>query len=203
VSSRSDARRQAQSEAKRTWQAFPELPGTHLSWRRTGLFTVELTAPRDLVWASVKCPRLYSNRGDAIDANRRHYEVRRIGKPKDQVKEVVDVKTGATVMTMTGTHFAGRATTRVTMPNDVSLTFPVAGSATTATMSAVNDAGDTLIRYRVNKPKGGVRAIGPVLDLIPVEVTVTDAAESISSLALVIATTSGFARSFFRSPGGA
>ena len=89
------------------------------------------------------------------------------------------------------------------MPNDEPLTFPVAGSAKTATMSAVNDAGGTLIRYRVKKPKGGVWAIGPVLDLIPVEVAVTDAADSISSLALVIAATSGFVRSFFRSPGGA
>ena len=97
------------SDANRKWQAFPELPGTHLSWRRTGLFTVELTTPRDLVWASVKCPRLYSDSGAAIDADRRHYEVRRIGKRRDQVKNVVEVKTGATVMTMTGTHSAGRA----------------------------------------------------------------------------------------------
>lgn len=201
MSSRSDARRQAQSDTAHEWQAFPELPGTHLSWRRTGLFAVDLLAPNGLVWASVDCPRLYSNHGAVINAHGRTYEMRSSGKSKDQINELVDVANGATVMTMTGIRYGGRATTRLSTPSDVSLTFPVTGSVTTATMSAIDDAGDRLIRYRVNKPKGGVWAIGAVLDLIPVEVVVTDVAESIPSLALVIAATSGFVRSFFRRPG--
>ncbi len=202
MSSRSDARRQAQDDATREWQAFPELPGTHLSWHRTGLFAVDLLGPNGHVWASVDCPSWYSNHAAVINAHGRTYEVRRIGKPKALVKELVDVANDATVMTMTGIHYGDRATTRLSTPDDLSLTFPVTGSmATRATMSAVNDAGDRLIRYRVNSPKGGVWAIGPVSDLIPVEVVVSDGAESIPNLALLIAVTSGYVRSFSRRPG--
>ena len=202
MSSSADAKRQAQADLEREWQSFPELPGTHLLWRRTGLFAVDLLAPNGDVWASVDCPKWYADHGAVISALGRTYEVRRIGKSRDLVKELVEVANDATVMTMTGIHYGGRATTRLSTPDDLSLTFPVTGSnAPRATMSAVNDAGDRLVRYRVNKPKGGVWAIGPVLDLIPVEVVVMDGAESIPSLALLIAVTSGYVRSFFRSPG--
>jgi hypothetical protein len=166
------------------------------------LFAVDLLDPNGRVWASVDCPSWYTDHGAVINAHGRRYRVRRIGKSKDLVRDLVDIATDATVMTMTGTHYADRATTRLRMADGLSLTFPVTGSRTRATMSAVNEAGDRLIRYRVNKPRRGIWAIGPVLDLIPVEVAVADGAETIPNLALLIAVTSGYVRSVFRRPSG-
>ena len=156
MSARSDARRLARTDDMGTWLAFPELAGTHLTWRRAGMFSVDLLDPTGHTWVSVKCPPSYSRRGAVINAHGRTYETRTIGRSKDQCTELVDTRNNATMMTMTGIHYAGTTSTRVHTPDGLSLTFPVKGSESTATMSAVDDAGHWLIRYRVNRPSGGV-----------------------------------------------
>jgi hypothetical protein len=42
------------AEAERPWRAFPDAPGTHLSWRRVKWRTWNLVSPGSPVWATVR-----------------------------------------------------------------------------------------------------------------------------------------------------
>jgi hypothetical protein len=46
-------RGRAKAETGREWQAFPDLPGTHLSWREIGWEKQELVADGGQVWATM------------------------------------------------------------------------------------------------------------------------------------------------------
>ena len=142
---REDRRRLAAAN-EQEWLAFPGLPGTHLTWRKSGSGNWDLVSAEGAIWAT--------RRGKSVVASDRIYEICRIRTNDSFINpryrtELVD-SAGSAVFSWTGTHSAGRARTVLSL-RGVDDEFPLRGSMykTKTVMSAVEtgEPGHPLVNF--------------------------------------------------------
>lgn len=197
---REDRRRLAAAN-EQEWLAFPGLPGTHLTWRKSGSGNWDLVSAEGAIWAT--------RRGKSVVASDRIYEICRIRTNDSFINpryrtELVD-SAGSAVFSWTGTHSAGHARTVLSL-GGVDYEFPLRGSMykTKTVMSAVEtgEPGLPLAQFRLTS--GWYRA-GLSWSYFPprsVEVVVSPGFPMIPQMALVIAVASPWLRSYFRGNSG-
>ena len=172
-SPKKEAARQSETEAERTWHDFPNLPGTHLSFRHVGERRYwDLSGISELVAAdgSVLGTREWAGLGGrwlkvVIKVQDRTYRWQRLGhkipgRHYNGVSELVAVEGEESVLRTEGLHFSYKAGTRVTLSDKRSFALPVSGrNQNTAVMSAVDDSGHTLLLYRLVPSRGCVEVV--------------------------------------------
>jgi len=150
------------ADAAKEWDAFPDLPGTHLSWRRSHGKVRELVSADGRVWAKVR-PPVASGRS-WVSVGSRTYTVKRVI-DEDRALYLLPVarhflniayhfdlvdERSKPVLSWQGRHFDHQAGTRVTLSDRTTYRFPVRGQIAKAIMSAVaTEGGRPLIRYRL------------------------------------------------------
>jgi len=190
-------------EGQQEWLDFPNLVGTHLSWRRRGIRTVELVAADGSVWAAIDNRGADLFRNTEIHADGRIFEVRQRKELKARIKDVVDMQTGETVMGITGRHYNRRGDTKAALSDQGSLEFPVRGSGPRkAVMYAIDEKGCVLIRYRLKKPTVGDWLAGRVMSVTRVEVVVSPIAMAMPIRSVLVAASSKLLVSYFQHPSG-
>ena len=197
--------RQLTTTNEQEWLAFPNFPGTHLTWqkgesRRWAYHSWDLVSADGGTWAT--------RHGRSIAAFGRNYEIRTILKNKRR-NYITDRATrcelvssaGDIVLSWTGSHFAGNAGTVMSIGGR-SYAFPVRGSKYNAkvVMPAIEagGSGSPVARFRLTC--GWYRAAqgsGPR----PVQVVVSPDSLPNHQMALVVAVASLWLRSWFDTPG--
>ncbi len=142
------------AEVERDWHDFPNLPGKHLSWRKAGRGCWELITDSNgaisvrretqskLRNAMFAVPRSY-----IFTSQGRTYGLQRVDKKKN-VYDLVNNATNAPVLRITGIHYNGGDGTSVSLAGQREIRFPVRGYKKCALMSAMDDAGNSLVEYR-------------------------------------------------------
>jgi hypothetical protein len=146
--SKKQLRRLAREQLETDWKNFPDLPGTHLSRKKTWQSTEPLLGPDGDVRVSLSGGMW---RKPSYHADGRTYQWRQVRNAKSEgklVKDLLDVTTDVPILRMSGRHFAGKATTRVVLADQTILWFPVRLRHRHSLMSAVDEAGNHLIEYR-------------------------------------------------------
>jgi hypothetical protein len=193
---RATAKKTELAQARADWRAFPELPGTHLSFRRTGRGSYELVTSNDSVWAastgghfsrpdSIIRVRGRSFRwqlvGPPLSKTRRTVEA--LGPATGRAREVVDATTDLPVLHMTGRHFALKCGTHVVRSDGTTIALPARGNRPgNAVMAAIDQRGTVLIHYRLLSPN----SFRPYQN---VEVVVSPEARSVPGIELLVAVT--------------
>ena len=147
--SKKERRQLGKEELERDWRNFPNLPGTHLSMRKTWRRDEPLLGPDGKVRVSLSVEFWRSRVSYHSDG--RTYQWRRVRNARSEgklVKDVVDVTTNVPILRMSGRHYSGKATTRVVLADHTSLKFPVRLRQRHSLMSAVDEEGNHLIGYR-------------------------------------------------------
>jgi len=203
-----DQPRSVDAWAEREWRDFPGLPGTHLAWRAAGRRRLELVAADRSIWATLH--------GETVIASGQTYRISTVLEAAKRLgplqagqlarRDLVDA-TGSAVLSWTGSHFAQQADSVVTM-GGAAYRFPVHGSCykRTAIMSAVQGGGSelALIRYRLNSRMLRSNLVWHEWGPRCVEVVVAPEARAIDGIALLVAISSNFQRTYFhRAQGGA
>jgi hypothetical protein len=195
------------AEYKRQWLAFPNVPGTRLSWRRVKWRTWELVPRSGSVWAT-----LHLEGGSFVGPERCVITVKDqkfemlggswgVGKADQSDRHLVSSK-GTSVLQRSGVHFGRAAGTSVRLSHQGVYTFPVTGQFNTGLMSAVDRAGNTLIRYRLHVVRLAQAAIGFGYGRMKVEMMVSPEALSIQRIELLAAVTSELLPAYFQSDNG-
>jgi hypothetical protein len=166
MSPRSEAWRRAVASADREWQNLPRLPGTHLSYRRLGFRSWQISDANGSVWATLDARRtsvaaarsfIYSTRFTA-EIDGQIYVTRRTGDRFNYLAyegkrfryEVVD-EAGVPALELIGLHYHGAAHTQIQTPDRRRYLFPVSGvELSSAVMHAieVDGSGQSMISYR-------------------------------------------------------
>jgi hypothetical protein len=136
--------------ARKAYQAFPGLPGTHAEWRRTEGDRRSL----DLV----------ERDGDILASDRRRWITRRITVGEhvfaerregrrfsftSRFREVIDLETGAPIFRIEGHHSYRKANMIVHLPDGRRYSFPVQGEYfSVAVMTAVDETGTAVAQFR-------------------------------------------------------
>ncbi len=107
--------------------------------------------------------------------------------------------TGTSVLQRSGTPFGRVAATSVRLSGQGVYTFPVTGHFDTGLMSAVDRAGNTLIRYRLHVVRFAQAAIGFGYGRMKVEMMVSPEAMSIQKIELLAAATSELLPAYYQS----
>jgi hypothetical protein len=114
--------------------------------------------------------------------------------PKHRVRELVD-ETGAPTLYSSGHNFAFRAWAGITFPDQRWLRFLVRGTQKgNAIMTAVDQAGNRAVRYRIVKSRYFARDT--------VEITLHPGGKLTDELALAIATSAPWLNGYFQTGGG-
>ena len=143
-------------QAEIEWHRFPELPGKHLSLRKSGWNSWEyVNQVTGLV--EMRCESgQFTRFPKSVSYQGRTYEWRRVGKRKfmqaARVRDLVNVGTKSPVLRRTGRHFEGQARTRIVIPGR-DLTFPVKGPRQSAVMSAIDGSGQPPDRIPVDQER--------------------------------------------------
>jgi hypothetical protein len=186
------------------WDAFPDLPGIHLSWRRSKGRVRELLSAEGRVWAKARPP--VESRHFWVSVGSHTYIVETDDRRRGTQFNLVD-QHSMPALAWRGRHFNHNAGTRLKLLDGTSYRFPVRGTFAKPTMWAVADHGDgrPMISYRL-KPALLRRKGRPTLAITTnrqdysVEVVVRpEAQHSIPSVPLFVAITSHLLRRFFRS----
>jgi hypothetical protein len=193
---RAEARKNVLAQARADWRQFPELPGTHLSFRRSGRGSYELVTSNDSVWAASTGGH-FSRPKSTIRVRGRAYRWQLVGPslgrvrttaeafgtPTGREREVVDATTNLPVLHMTGRHFSLQCGTRVVLSDGSAISLPVRGNRPgNAVMAAIDERGAVLIQYRLLRPK----SFRPYQN---VEVVVSPEARSVPGIELLVAVT--------------
>jgi len=151
-------------ECWEAWDEFGQQPGTYLrlEWvriarceiRSVDLHTIASMTYRwpDTIWAypdiPETCDRVSTGKGNFV------FVRTRARKPRKLVDE-----TGVPVLYTSGRNFGREAQASVSFPDGRSLRFPVRGThRANAIMTAVDEAGNSVARYRITRfTKGGLR----------------------------------------------
>jgi hypothetical protein len=185
------------AEVERDWHDFPNLPGKHLSWRKAGRGCWELTTDSDgavsvrretrskLRNAMIAVPRSYT-----FTSQGRTYGLQRVDKKKN-VYDLVNTATNAPVLRITGIHYNGGDGTSVSLAGQREIRFPVRGHKKCALMSAMDDAGNSLVEYRP------VRGTNNVY----VDAVINPNALTVPQIELLVAVSARFLNSYFIHPG--
>ena len=200
-----DEWRQLAADNKKDWLAFPDLPGTHLTWRKAGSGRWDLVSEDGSLWASRK--------GWSVSASDRHYEIKNVwtdGKKRSLSglglvrRELVD-SSGTVALSWTGQHYGGSAGTVLSL-GGVEYAFPIRGSVykTKNVMSAVEVGGSNspIARFRLTT---GFSRTGTTWKYYPprsVEVVIRRESLPRPQMALTVAVASSWLRSYFRAGGG-
>ena len=135
--------------ARKAYQAFPDLPGTHAEWRRTegDRWSFDLVG-RDGVTLARDRHRGYTRHitvGEHVFAER--HEGRRL--VTSRLREVVDLETGAPIFRIEGRHSYHRAKLIIHLPDGRTYSFPVQGEYfNVAVMTAVDETGTAVAQFR-------------------------------------------------------
>jgi hypothetical protein len=163
--SRRDQRKRRRDLCDATWQAFPDLGGTHWTIRLTAVRWVLATRDGEKLLATINDPAPWSIRGKVL---RSVSDVRIADGPvyRSQWRRrswfrwerfFVDAESGAHCLKLVGRHLAHNASGTVHVFGEPSPTeagahvwrFPVAETkAKNALMTAVDDLGNTIMRFR-------------------------------------------------------
>lgn len=200
--SKREARKLLAEEVGAAWHNFPNLPGQHVSMRKSGRDSWDLVDDADGS-VSVQCIHKTSIRvPHSVTTQGRTYVWRRVGKRRifanSRTDDLVDVATNAPVLRMSGLHFNYRAGTRLTLIGQRELQFPVKGHSWRALMSAIDESGNSLIEYRLVPSKGR-----SLLDQYAwTEAVVSPTALTIPHIELLVAVSSPFLLGYFHTGEG-
>ncbi len=200
VATNSAVRKHARVEAEREWLVFPDLPGTHLSWRKIGWGKWELVAQNERVWVTMT-HRIF--KPSSIADTSLTYEERPMQPPKEGSHQWVDAR-GESICTVTGSHWDRNEGCSMTFGTLGTLSFPVKGKWNRAVMSAINEEGDVPIRYRLNPIAGNLPIGNPPFscNLKRVEAVVAPGAATLPHLVLLIASSCPLLLAYFQHSGG-
>jgi DivIVA domain-containing protein len=199
------------------WDAFSDLPGTHLSWRPLKRRSWELVSAGGEVWASLRAP--VGAEGSRISARDTDYVVHRVdqavwplmqkypsSKHPSRQWDVI-ASDGTRSLSWFGGHSEREACTRVELPDDRQLTFPTRRLKKKGVMMfavAKDDDGHSLISYRL--ARGRWHDWWPVSmsmsQIFSVQIVVSAEALSIPQVALLVAVTSQLPWFYSRVGGG-
>jgi DivIVA domain-containing protein len=187
-----DGRKYLSEDCANAWRDFGQQPGMHLRWGQVAARRYELRTPERQTIASyhhgsstdVRWPERAT-----LGTGGRNFALQappaRSLSPADV--EIFD-ETGTLFFDVSGRNFETRARARVTFPRRRWLKFPVRGTqAANAIMTAVDEAGNKVVRYRIN---------GPVEIVVHPDRALTD------ELALAIAISAPWLDLYFQSPHG-
>jgi hypothetical protein len=195
-------RKLAKEKLESDWRDFSHLAGTHLS--RTTPHPVSrglrlLSDSDGTVRVSATRERQFSN-GYLYRSDGRTYAWRQVGKRNPRVYDLVDATSNIAILQKSGSHFGGKATTRVILEDEFQLEFPVrrgtrwhsarAGANRHSLMSAVDAAGNHLIEYRWVE-------FNPVVS----EIVIRPSALAIPNIEIIAAISVGWLHSFFATGG--
>ena len=199
------------------WRDFDQQPGTRLSWVATGSLRRELRTAGQQTIAAVRSGmpttlttdgRTFTRRAvsrsswpsvaETISGDRpgapAHMLNRQAGKRDLALRQLLD-ETGMPVLYTAGRHFDRKAGGYIKFPGQRWLRFPVRGTRrANVIMTAVDQAGNKVARYRLVPNRTGVRE--------RVEITVHPGQRLTDELTLAIALSAPWLRSYFASSGG-
>jgi hypothetical protein len=156
-------RKRLEQECNEEWERFPELAGTHLKLHRVGSRGFELTRTTDgLRLAS--CKGALGGRPEyitQIEVNGAIYKRNHLFLPWRPYRWM-NIETNATVVRGVGRNFGRRARMNLQLPDARHFWFPVRGtSPANAVMTAVDDDGDRVARYRSARGTGFDVVVAP------------------------------------------
>jgi hypothetical protein len=199
----------AESAIDQEWIAFPDLPGTHLSWSMAQRRTWEIVSKNGDRWATLRPP--VDSDGCRVNVKDSTYvlsedggHVRRTSR-KYQSRQVHAIgSNGSPIMSWTGGHYSGVPGTVLSLADGRRLSFPVRRSGHRTLMSAVEEGGSDvpLITYRLTR---GTTWLPPSLSLrqiFSVKIVVSPDALSIQDVALLVAVSSHLPWFYSLVPGG-
>ncbi len=176
-----------------TWclRHFAALPGTHLSLRKSKRTTWDLATSEGIVWAKCQGGTFthFHQLWRSIRIQDESYRWRGVGTSFRRTHHLVARSSAETVLRMTGAHFNKRANTRVELVGQGSYEFPVARNGI---MSTLDETGDCLAQYRLNRARFDPRK--------QIEVVVNSTGRSIPGFELVIAVSTLFLPRYFEAP---
>ena len=147
------------SAARKAYQGFPDLPGTHAEWRRTtgDRWSLDLVTRDGDVLASDR-HRGYSRRitvGERVFVER--HEGRRLF--TSRLREVVDLETGASIFRIEGCHSYHQAKMVIHLPDERRYSFPVEGGTVNSAVMTAADETETAVaqmrRVMIPSPRLG------------------------------------------------
>jgi len=173
-----------QAAVEREWEDIPSLPGIHLSWRKVGWGTWELITGGGEVWGN----RTYRYfKLDSMTVGDRTFAVRPMQPPEQGTHQWID-GLGKAVCVVKGDHFERIAGTVMQFDGLGTISFPVRGRWNRAVMSAVDEAGVTLVRYRLNPTNHKIPVVNPFgCNLRRVEAVVNPNIQGTPEIALLVA----------------
>jgi DivIVA domain-containing protein len=195
--SRRALRERYAEECWKAWNEFGQQPGTYLRLEWVKIACRELRSAEQQPIASI-IYRWYdpilgnaniSEIGGRFSINKESFVLKSTGYA--QSRKLVD-KTGTPILYTSGMNFERRAKASVSFPDGRSLRFPVRGThRANAIMTAVNEAGNSVARYRI------IRFSTGGLGRKSVEVAVHPDFELTNELMLAIMTSAPQLRSYF------
>jgi hypothetical protein len=137
----------------------------------------------------------------SVHVGGRTYQVRFEGRGKRDDAELIDVSNGSTVLRVTGRHYGAQRNTTVHLSPQHRYTFPIIGvGLADEVMTAVDEAGNNVIRYRQAKQRRGRRH--QTRSAAMVEAVVNPAYDVTPDILLLIAMSSGFLLTDYRMRSG-
>jgi hypothetical protein len=192
------------AEVERDWRDFPNLPGKHLSWRKSGRGCWELiTDCNGAVSVTRESQSILrgailgaSSRSYIFASQGRTYGWQRVGKRKvmvvSRVSDLVNTATNAPALRVTGVHYNGVDRTSVSLAGQREIRFPVRGHKECALMSAMDDSGNSLVEYRL---VGGTNKVA-------VDAVLNPNALTVPNIELLVAVSAPFVNYYFVHPSG-
>ena len=206
----------SEQECTDAWRGFGQQRGTRLSWVRTGTLRSELRTAEQQPVVTVR-----SGLPTTLTAGGRTFTRRRLSRSswpgiaetisrglpgaqthmlnrqadnRDSLRQLLD-ETGAPVLYTGGVHIDRGAGGYIKFPGQRWLRFPVRGTKrANAIMTAVDQEGNKVARYRLARNRTGSRETA--------EIAVHPDQQITNELALAIALSAPWLRSYFRSSGG-
>ena len=206
----------SEQECTDAWRGFGQQRGTRLSWVRTGTLRSELRTAEQQPVVTVR-----SGLPTTLTAGGRTFTRRRLSRSswpgiaetisrglpgaqthmlnrqadnRDSLRQLLD-ETGAPVLYTGGVHIDRGAGGYIKFPGQRWLRFPVrATKRANAIMTAVDQEGNKVARYRLARNRTGSRETA--------EIAVHPDQQITNELALAIALSAPWLRSYFRSSGG-
>jgi hypothetical protein len=187
---------EADVQHSREYLDFPTLPGRHLSWRKAGRGSWELTAD------SNGAVSVSTSRRGVLTSQGRTYEWRTVDKQgfwDAGIEELANTATNAAVLRKSGGHWDHKGDTRMSLTGQRELQFPVRDlhDLIYGLMSAIDESGTSLVEYRRVSSKHMSR-----FKYWAVEAVINPAALMIPSIELLIAVSSPLLIYYFESSGG-
>jgi hypothetical protein len=173
-------RKAAAEQAEADWVSFRSLPGEHRCLRKkrgnSWEYIYENTGTVEIRFSSNFSSRLpysvfTSRLPSSVSYQGSTYEWRRVGKRKllanSRVRDLVNVRTGSSVLRKSGVHFGGRTRTKMVL-GEREFTFPIRGEFPHLVMSAVDESGRRMVEYRRTSQiaRGWTGLFRPQIDVV-------------------------------------